>query len=105
MAYVQPYPFQRELYSHIRMKVGVMPELTSKKSISQEKPVGAINGSNKSFTLSKTPVINSELVIRNGMILLRGATNDYTITNNLLVFVEAPPTGSVIAVNYDTLEG
>lgn len=105
MAYVQPYPLQQELYGHIRMKVGIMPEITSKLLISQEKPTGTINGVNKQFALSKTPIALTETVIRNGLIMLRGANFDYTISGKTISFIEAPPANASLAVNYETYEG
>lgn len=66
----------------------------------REKPEGKIDGINRVFLLERTPINNSELVHRNGMLLNMGADEDYTIEGRKIIFNTAPMPGSKILVNY-----
>ena len=68
-----------------------------------ELPVGAIDGSNRDFTLAQAPnPVASLLLYRNG--LLQKRTLDYTLSGNALTFVPTvtPKTGDVLIASYRT---
>jgi hypothetical protein len=56
----------------------------------RETPSGLIDGVNKTFYLSYTPVDNSELLFINGLLYEKGEDGDYTISANEIVFKIAP---------------
>lgn len=64
-----------------------------------ETPIGSINGINQAFTLTYAPNPSSSLTV-----FLNGAkltvTEDYTITSDDLTLNIAPPTGSILNVEY-----
>ena len=63
-----------------------------------EVPSGTVNGTNTVFTTAQ-PFTSIE-VFKNG-IRMKGAGNDYTITNNTTItFTTAPASGAVLLVNY-----
>ena len=67
-----------------------------------ETPIGTINGVNTSFTLTYPPdPTNSLVVILNGQIM--SETEDYTLIADILTLNTAPPTGSLLKVEYHTL--
>jgi len=68
-----------------------------------EKPVGEVNGVNKSFTLFSTPVPNSESVFIDGIKLYSGNEGNYEIINNILHFFSAPSDKNNIIVNYHAI--
>jgi hypothetical protein len=96
---------QHATYPQYRQKVGKMPDFSGSNEIKQEEPIGTKDGSNKTYTLMKTPVKNSEEVFKDGMFMMRGVDKDYTISGKIISFVEAPSQKCVIAVNYKTMEG
>ena len=63
----------------------------------EEIPTGDIDGSNKIFNLSHTPLGATLLVFLNGV----EQDNDlYSITNNVIEFVTAPVSGDRLSVYY-----
>lgn len=62
-------------------------------------PTGLVNGVNKIFTLPTTPTVIT-LVFQNGLLLIPGGGNDYTISGAVITFVVAPLVGDVIAAVY-----
>lgn len=66
----------------------------------RETPTGAVNGANTTFTLANTPVLNTEEVFLNGLLLEPGAGNDYTIATNTITMLSAPLTGDRLRVRY-----
>lgn len=100
MAFVQQYPTNKDLYGQYRIKVGVMPEITSLTSVFQEEPTGLKNDSNKTFNLKFTPYPQSESVYKDGMYMRNGAAHDYVISGKQLMFAEAPSADAVILINY-----
>lgn len=65
-----------------------------------ETPVGAVNGSNTSFTLSAAPSPAASLQLYvNGQLLAAGG-EDYTLVGNAITMVTAPPTGSILRAWY-----
>ena len=68
--------------------------------ISNETPSGTINGTNKTFTLANTPNPATSLkLFLNGMFVTAGG-EDYTLTGDSIVFINAPLTGSVMRAFY-----
>jgi len=64
-----------------------------------ETPTGAINGSNKSFTLDFTPAPASSLeVVLNTA--TKTLTTDYSLSGDTLTLVVAPRTGMTLRVSY-----
>lgn len=64
-----------------------------------EIPVGAINGSNTIFTLAYNPNTDETLeVFVNGQ--KQRLTTDYSLSGDTLTLVSAPPTTSILEVNY-----
>lgn len=76
--------------------------LVSSNFVTREVPTGAINGTNRAYTLANTPVAGSEEVYVNGVLQNSGAGNDYVISTNTITFEipATPQTGDVILVNY-----
>ena len=65
----------------------------------EETPVGAINGSNKTFTLTKNPNPDSSLEWEvNGQTMV--ATTDYSISGDTVTTVDTYPTGTAIVARY-----
>lgn len=65
-----------------------------------EVPDGTINGTNKVFTLANSVLGNAIDVFLNGLIQ-KGGGEDYTLSDgNTITFVVAPPTGSILFVDY-----
>lgn len=64
-----------------------------------ETPIGAINGSNKTFTLAYNPNLDASLeVFVNGQ--KQKLTTDYTLSGDTLTMVAAWRIGTIIEVNY-----
>jgi len=103
LAYVQQYPESKELYGQFRIKIGVLPDISSSISIFQEAPSGLIDGVNTTYTLARTPILNTESVYRNGMYMRQGALHDYVISGKQLIFQEAPLVNTIILINYKSL--
>jgi hypothetical protein len=64
----------------------------------RETPIGSVDGVNKIFTLSFTPVVNSDEIYINGQ--LRYPTLAYLLSGNIITFVSAPWNGSLILAKY-----
>ncbi len=63
----------------------------------EETPVGSVNGSNKTFTLSASPNPQSSLELEiNGQTVILGASNDYTLSADTITTTIAYPTGQAI---------
>lgn len=58
------------------------------------------DGMRTQFTLTNTPVTGSEQVFKNGILLIPGAGDDYTISSAIVTFNQAPETTDSIRVNY-----
>jgi hypothetical protein len=70
-----------------------------------EPPGGVVNGTNGVFTLAATPLPASSLLLyRNGMLMLAGAGNDYTLATNTITFQSGnePAAGAVLVASYTT---
>jgi hypothetical protein len=66
-----------------------------------ETPAGAVDGSNRSFTLQSAPLPASSLqLFRNGLLQRDGL--DFTLTDNILTFfvVAVPQPGDVLQASY-----
>lgn len=68
--------------------------------VANEIPTGAINGANAAYTLASAPTAGTVEVYQNGLRLLVGAGNDYTISGSTITFVTAPATGDNLLVDY-----
>ena len=69
--------------------------------IFNETPTGALNGSNKTFSLAAAPINGTDLMLYlNGLYMASGSALDYTLTGTIVNFVEAPLSGDVIRANY-----
>jgi hypothetical protein len=66
--------------------------------ITNEIPVGIINGNNNRYKLGSSPASNSEQIFLNGM--LQRKDLDYIIEEDIVIFNEAPLENSVIICNY-----
>jgi len=72
-----------------------------KKFFVQETPSGTIDGSNTTFTIAQTPLEDDAvLVMVNGLMKKRGASDDYTLSGTTITFNEAPAVASSIMVYY-----
>lgn len=71
---------------------------TKHRFIDDETPTGTINGSNKAFTILKSPITGSLKVFINGARMR--ITEDYTFSGKTITFTVAPPTGSILLVDY-----
>ena len=70
-------------------------------SFVQEVPSGTVDSSNQTFTITYTPVsVASVMLFMDGMILLQGGGNDYTISGNTITMVTAPRYGQSLQVVY-----
>jgi len=65
-----------------------------------ENPSESADGSRVAFTVTTTPVSGSEMVFRNGILMERGAGNDYTISGTSITFASAPDSGDKLRVTY-----
>lgn len=70
------------------------------KIIDDEVPFGSVNGTNKVFTLANIPNPPASVkVFVNGQKMKSGG-EDYTLSGKTITAVTAPPTGSIILVDY-----
>lgn len=72
-------------------------------TVTGEVPAGAINGTNKIFTLVHTPVSGSVVLFLNGLQQTSGT--DFTVSGNTITLVVAPNSGSTLTANYQYLSG
>jgi len=64
-----------------------------------ETPIGSINGSNQSFTLTYAPNPTKSFILTlNGSEL--SETEDYTLVSDVITLNTAPPTGSILKAQY-----
>lgn len=68
--------------------------------VTNEIPAGTINGANTAFTLAFTPIAGTAEIYQNGLRLLVGAGNDYTISGGTVTFITPPVTGDNLLVDY-----
>lgn len=68
--------------------------------VENEVPIGTVNGSNVDFTLADAPNPASSLELVEGASPLTGGGVDFTLTGDAIVFVMAPPTGSLMLASY-----
>lgn len=83
-----------------RKKQGVMPDFSGSSQAYQESPAGTVDSTNKIFTLLNTPIVRSEMVWKNGMLMKRGV--DYMLEGKTITFAvdQVPQIGCMIAVDY-----
>jgi len=69
--------------------------------IYNETPSGLVNGANTAFTLANTPAANDKLrLYLDGLRLLQGGGNDYTVTGSAITMLYAPVTGQNFLADY-----
>lgn len=66
----------------------------------REQPTGVIDGSNKEFILSNTPINNTLHLYLNGLLQFEGDSSDYELNDNTIIFNNAPLIGSKINCTY-----
>jgi hypothetical protein len=66
----------------------------------RETPGGTINGVNPTFTLANTPLLNTEQIFLNGLLLEPGAGNDYTISGLTITMLQIPVAGDRLKACY-----
>jgi hypothetical protein len=75
---------------------------TSLREILNEIPSGEINGMNNVFVLNNIPILGSENIYLNGILLINGENDDYVIKDNIVTLVEYPGPGELITCTYRT---
>lgn len=73
---------------------------TSDRYVNRETPAGVMDGVNAQFTLANAPVLGTEMIFWNGMLLDEGAGNDYTISGAVITLLFAPSAGEKLRVSY-----
>lgn len=74
--------------------------LSSSNFVWDETPSGTINGSNADFTIANTPTSGTLRVHMNGVRVLSGSGNGYTLSGTTITFTTAPVSGDNIRVDY-----
>lgn len=74
--------------------------LSATNFVTNELVSGTIDGSNTAFTLANTPTSGTQRLYLNGIALVPGAGNDYTISGANVTMLYAPQTGSVLEADY-----
>jgi len=74
--------------------------LTSSNFVYDETPSGTINGSNADFTIANTPTSGTLRVFRNGLRVLQGSGNGYTLSGTTITMTTAPVSGDSLRVDY-----
>jgi fiber protein len=74
--------------------------LTAANFVTRETPSGTMNGANTTFTLTYTPIVNTEQVFLNGLLQEPGAGNDYTISGGIITMLTAPQGTDRLRVSY-----
>lgn len=69
--------------------------------VDRETPAGLVDGVNATYTLAGTPIVGSEHVYHNGLLMEPGTGNDYTISGATITWqTPVPLTGDKIRVSY-----
>ena len=68
--------------------------------VDSETPSGSINGSNTAFTLANTPTSGTLKLYLNGVRLVVGAGNDYTLSGASITMTTAPVSGDSLIAEY-----
>lgn len=67
----------------------------------QETPSGTVNGSNTAFTLANTPSAAGTVELTlDGIVLIQGGGNDYTISGTSITMATAPAAGQTLYAKY-----
>jgi len=66
----------------------------------KEIPVGEIDGINTSYTLANIPVLGSEHLYLNGILIEEGSNTDYSISGSTITFDEPLSEGSKLSCTY-----
>ena len=84
-----------------RVTAGTNPTVLALANVvTREVPSGLVNGSNTTYTLANTPVVGTEQVYLNGILLDVGAGNDYTISGATITMLVTPQTNDKLRVTY-----
>ncbi len=84
-----------------RVTAGTNPTVLAPANVvTREVPSGLVNGSNTTYTLANTPVVGTEQVYLNGILLDVGAGNDYTISGATITMLVTPQTNDKLRVTY-----
>ncbi|MCS7054463.1 MAG: hypothetical protein NZM09_12140 [Ignavibacterium sp.] len=83
-------------------EVGVNPSSVILKDnfVFMERLTGEIDGSNTEFSLVNTPLNDKLMLFRNGILLVPGQGNDYSISGNTIIFRYAPQDGDNLFACY-----
>ena len=73
---------------------------SSSNAVSGETPAGAVDGSNSSYALSRTPNPAQSLMLFLNGILQSPGGNDFTLTGSSVAFAQPPPPGSALVAHY-----
>lgn len=68
--------------------------------VCREVPSGTKNGSNTTFTLANTPTSGTEMLFRNGLLLIAGSGNSYTISGGTITMAIAPQSDDALYCTY-----
>ena len=68
--------------------------------VDDETPAGTVNGTNKIFTIAKTPNPTVSLKVYVNGQRMRAGGEDYTLSVRTITFITAPPTGAVLLCDY-----
>lgn len=68
--------------------------------VTGEVPIGAINGSNKTFTLANTPDTGTVCLYHNGQRLRNGSAKDFTVSGAVITTTFAPETFDILLADY-----
>ena len=68
--------------------------------VTRDETVNIPDGMRTQFTLTNSPVADSEQVFKNGILMVPGSSDDYTISSDVVTFNQAPETTDTIRVNY-----
>ena len=74
--------------------------LTASNFVPKETPAGTVDGTNMTFTLANTPIVGTEHLYWNGMLLESGAGNDYTISGATITMLFAVQAGEKLRCSY-----
>lgn len=98
MAMVRQHP----KYPNFRMKTGIMPDFSGSDMANQEVPIGQMDGVNKEFILLNVPIKNSEMVVKDGMVMKRGVDYKIDDVTGKITFsdTQIPQPKSIVHVTY-----
>lgn len=86
--------------SQFRRKQGIMPDFSGSAQAYQEVPTGAVDNTNQVFKIKNTPIVRSEKIYKNGIMMQRNV--DYLIVDDTITFAndQVPQVGCSIFIDY-----